>query len=61
MNFETDKNTTSICVIISFNNGKTSITCKSRLTAGEPLIVVSIDNISDDQLHAICNVLDELP
>lgn len=61
MTLETDKNATGFCVIISFNNGKTSITCQSRFIAGKPLKVVSNDDISDDQLYAICNVLDELP
>ena len=60
MNLETDKNTTGICIIISCDNGKTSITCKSKPIAGEPLKVETIDDVSDDQLHAICNVLDEL-
>ena len=61
MSLETDKNVTGFCICISCNNGKTSISVQSRLAAGDPLEVVSNDDISDDQLYAVCKVLDELP
>ena len=61
MDFETDKTKTGFSVCISSQNGKTSVTLKSRLNAGEPLQVASNDDISDNQLYAICDVLDELP
>ncbi len=61
MGFETDKNATGFSVSISFQDGKISITVKSRLTAGEPLKVVSKDDVSDAQLYAVCEVLDEMP
>ncbi len=61
MSLETDKNATGFRITIFSNNGKTSITCQSRLVEGEPLKVVSNDDVTDDQLYAICQVLDELP
>lgn len=61
MSFLDDENATGFCVCISCNKGKTSVTVQSRLTAGEPLEIVSNDDISDDQLYAVCDVLDELP
>lgn len=61
MSFLDDENATGFRVCISFNNGKTSVNVQSRLTAGEPLEIASNDDISDEQLYAICNVLDELP
>ena len=61
MSFLDDENATGFCVCIYCNKGKTSVTVQSRLTAGEPLEIVSNDNISDDQLYAVCDVLDELP
>lgn len=61
MSFLDDKNATGFSVCISCNKGKTSISMQSRLAAGESLEVASNDDISDDQLYAICEVLDELP
>ena len=61
MSLETDKNATGFRITIFSNNGKTSITCQSRLVEGEPLKVVSNDDVTDDQLYAICQLLYELP
>jgi len=61
MGFEVDKDVTGFSVSITSKNGKTSVTVKSRLIAGEPLKVVSSNDVSDAQLCAICNVLDEMP
>ena len=61
MSLETDTSAIVFRICSTSINGKTSITCQSRLFAGEPLKVVSNDDVSDDQLYAICKVLDELP
>lgn len=58
---ETSTDSTGFSVSISCTNGRISVTSKSRFTAGEPLDVVSNDNVSEAQLYAICEVLDTLP
>lgn len=58
---EADNTSTDFSISISSNNGKISITSKSRFTPGEALKIVSNDDVSDAQLSAICNVLDGLP
>lgn len=58
---ETDKNATGFSLCISSQDGKMSATMKSRLTAADPLEVVSNDDISNGQLYAICDALDKFP
>jgi len=59
--FLEDPNSTGFCVSIFVGKGKkTSISFKSRTVPGEPLKEVSIDDASDAQLNAVCNVLDNL-
>lgn len=59
--FLEDSNSTGFCVLISFGKGeKTHISYKGRTVPGGPLKEVSIDDASDAQLNAVCNVLDNL-
>lgn len=59
--FLENPNSTGFCVLILFGKGKkTHISFKSRTAPGEPLNEVSIDDASDTQLCAACNVLDNL-
>lgn len=59
--FLEDANSTGLDIFISFGKGqKTQILFRSRTKPGEPLNEISINDASDAQLNAICDVLDNL-
>ncbi len=59
--FLKDENSTGFCVSIFSGKGEsTHISFKSRAEPGKPLTEVRIDDASDTQLYAICNLLDNL-
>lgn len=57
---ETNKNETGFNIEISSKDGKVSITSKSRWVPGSSLKIASNDDVSDEQLYAVCDVLDRL-
>lgn len=58
--FLTDDCRTGFSVLISGGGkgGKTSIRIQSRANPGEPLKEILIDDASDAQLDAVCEILD---
>ena len=59
--FLENENLTGFYISISCGRGeKTHISFKSRTEPGKPLNEVSIDDASDAQLNAVCNLLDNL-
>ena len=56
--FLENENLTGFSVSITSKNGKTSVEYKARIKPGEPLQTASNDDVSDFQLCAICNALD---
>ena len=56
-----DENAVGLSVMISgIGGGKTFIKCLGRAHAGDPLKEVTIEDASEAQLDAVCDMLDNL-